>query len=357
MSLSGSPEIAADESEHRRVRTPQPLLDTTLDQLRTLVVVHQEGTALAAARLLGREQSSVQKQLDTLNRNFRDLCGEPLVLKQGRGKSALFTETGEALVERARDTLDDWLEAVTDSRRRVGGSLRVGTTRFTLGFLTPAVERVSADFRTEGVDLKVVHLRTRNLLEALRANEVDLVCGSTLTDVGSAPPGLDVLEWRRSGLTLVTNLDRRLVPGSAVRAAALPRLPLVVAGSGLVAEFLRGWFGADYRGALNLVAEVDDVRYGFELLSSGLVHGCMLVTRGVAEAAVDGRLPDGRGLRALDVLGDLEPKLEVLVGAFARAGELRRHDAGHPLNRLWEALQRQHSEWRERSPDRSTAGG
>lgn len=354
MPLPGSSEIAVAEDKHRRVRAPQPLLDTTLDQLRTLVVVHETGTALAAARLLGREQSSVQKQLDTLNRNFRELCGEALVLKQGRGKDALFTATGEALVERARDTLDDWLEVVTDSRRRVGGSLRVGTTRFTLGFLTPAVEQVAADFRADGVDLKVVHLRTRNLLEALRANEVDLVCGSTLTHVGADPEGLDVLEWRRSGLTLVTNLDRRLVDGPAVRAAALPRLPLVIAGSGLVAEFLRGWFGADYRGALNVAGEVDDVRYGFELLSSGLLHGCMLVTRGVAEAAMDGRLPDGRGLRTLDVLGDLEPKLEVLVGAFARRGEREQHDEQHPLNRLWGALARQHSEWNENRALRST---
>ncbi|MEU6129976.1 LysR family transcriptional regulator [Saccharopolyspora sp. NPDC047091] len=353
MPSTGTSEIAAADAEHRRVHAPQALLDTTLDQLRTLVVVHEAGTALAAARLLGREQSSVQKQLDTLNRNFRELCGEPLVLKQGRGKSALFTGTGEALVERARDTLDDWLDVVTDSRRRVGGSLRVGTTRFTLGFLTPAVERVAAGFRDDGIDLKVVHLRTRNLLEALRANEVDLVCGSTLTHVGADPEGLDVLEWRRSGLTLVTNLDRRLVAGPAVRAAALPRLPLIVAGSGLVTEFLRGWYGADYRGALNVAAEVDDVRYGFELLSSGLLHGCMLVTRGVAEAAMDGRLPDGRGLRTLDVLGDLEPELEVLVGAFARAGELEQHDAGHPLNRLWSALTSRHDEWRAEKSTRA----
>lgn len=70
------------------------LLDLTWDQMRTLVVVHEEGTALAAARILGREQSSVQKQLDILNRNFQALTGELLVIKQGRGRELLFTPTG-----------------------------------------------------------------------------------------------------------------------------------------------------------------------------------------------------------------------------------------------------------------------
>ena len=66
------------------------LLDTTFDQLRTLLVVAETGSALQAARILGREQSSVQKQLDTLNRNFQQMCGELLVLRQGRGQPFLF---------------------------------------------------------------------------------------------------------------------------------------------------------------------------------------------------------------------------------------------------------------------------
>ena len=104
------------------LESPLALMDTTMDQLRTLVVVHETGTALGAARALGREQASVQKQLDTMNRNFSELCGEPLVLKQGRGKDVLFTGTGAALVELARGTLDDWLDGIHDSRRRLGRS-------------------------------------------------------------------------------------------------------------------------------------------------------------------------------------------------------------------------------------------
>ncbi|WP_234379246.1 hypothetical protein [Streptomyces sp. IGB124] len=64
----------------------------------------EEGTALAAARLLGREQSSVQKQLDILNRNFQALTGELVVVKQGRGRDLLFTPTGLEVVDRIRSS-------------------------------------------------------------------------------------------------------------------------------------------------------------------------------------------------------------------------------------------------------------
>src|SRR5712664_3856788 len=77
---------------------PAELLDVSLDQLRTLAVVHVTGTAQRAARVLGREQSSVQKQLDNLNKTAVRLVGEALVVKQGRGKDFLFTPSGDEVV-------------------------------------------------------------------------------------------------------------------------------------------------------------------------------------------------------------------------------------------------------------------
>lgn len=321
------------------MQSPAALLDTTMDQLRTLIVVHEAGTALGAARLLGREQSSVQKQLDTLNRNFRALCGEPLVLKQGRGKDVLFTGTGMALVELARDTLGDWLDGIHECRRRLGSTLTVGTTRFTLGYLTAAAEYVADEFERRGIELKVVHVRTKDLFGKLRAKEVDLVCGSVVAQADrSEVSDIEVMEWRRSGLTVLTNLSPRRLPGPTVGARELPSLPLVVPSSGLIDRFLRGWFGPEYRDKLDIAAEIDTVHYGLQLLGSGLLRGCMLVTRGVGEAAGDGRLPDARGLRSLELVNDGEPRLEVLVGAFTRRGERQSFAANHPLNLLWDAL-------------------
>ncbi|WP_370592854.1 LysR family transcriptional regulator [Streptomyces sp. NBRC 110028] len=330
--------------------SPLALMDTTMDQLRTLVVVHETGTALGAARALGREQASVQKQLDTMNRNFSELCGEPLVLKQGRGKDVLFTGTGTTLVALARGTLGDWLDGIHSSRRRLGRSLLVGTTRFTLGYLAGARERVAEEFRERGIDLKVGHVRTRDVLAKLRAKEIDLVCGSVVTESGGETSreldAFDVMEWRRSAVSLVTNLPVDELPGPAVERGELASLPLVVPASGVMAGVLHTWFGPGYRDTLRIAAEIDNVNYGLELLRSGVVRGCMLVTEGVADAAGDPEAAYARGLRAVELVHDTGPTLEVLLGAFTRRGERAGYAADHPLNLLWNALEREKERWR-----------
>ena len=339
-SLPGQSRLPDPQEPRQLSQVPLALLDTTMDQLRTLVTVHDAGTALRAARALGREQASVQKQLDTLNRNFAELCGEPLVLKQGRGKAVLFTKTGKAVVRMAHDTLADWLDGIQESRRRFGDSLTVGTTRYTLGWLTSAGERLSDEFQRRGVELKVVHLRTKDLLSALKTKQVDLVCGSAVVRADNDPnlAGLDVLQRRRTGLSLMTNLPADRLPQAAIGASDLPQLPLVVPQFGLVAGFLRGWFGVGYRGKLDIIAEIDSLEYGFDLLRSDLLRGCLLVTRGIGEAALDGRLGSGAGLRVIDLVSDMEPRLDVLTGVFARAGDRAAVRETHPLNLLWAAF-------------------
>jgi DNA-binding transcriptional LysR family regulator len=327
---------AADELR-ALLECPPALLDTTMDQLRSLLVVHRTGSALRAARALGREQSSVQKQLDTLNRNFRELCGESLVQKTGRGKDVLFTPTGEALVELAQRTLGNWLSEIQEAGRRLGTTLTVGTTRYMLDALAGAWQAVADEFRRREVELKVVHIRTKDIWAALDGKEVDLVCGSVVTAEDAHPAGYDVLEWRRGGLGVLTNLPQRELPGSALDVAQLPDLALVVPADGLIADFLRGWFGADYRARLSVAAEIDEIQYGLSLLRSGLVHGCMLVTSGFA-AAADAGANDGAGLRVLELGNASLPRLQRLVGVFARSAERAAYAPSHPLNLLWDAF-------------------
>lgn len=330
---------------------PSALLDTTMDQLRTLLVVYEEGTALGAARLLGREQSSVQKQLDTMNRNLGALYGEPLVLKRGRGRRVRFTSTGEALVQLARGTLGEWLEVIRSNHHRLARRLSIGSTRYTLGYLLNAVETVNDRFEQDGVELKMSHVRTGDLLDRLRSGELDLACGSVQTtgvhqDDDARLADFEVLEWRRSGLALVTNLTPAQLPGPRLEVAELPQVPLVVSSRGLISGFLQGWFGPDYRRELNVAAEIDAVHYGFDLLRSGAVRGCMLVTEGIGEAVAQGWLAEGAGLRTAELVDDTAPRSRVLVGVFARRGERALHGPGHPLSQLWDALARVDSRWR-----------
>jgi DNA-binding transcriptional LysR family regulator len=332
--------LPAGNQLSRALQSSPALLDTTMDQLRTLLMVHEMRSALRAARALGREQSSVQKQIDTLNRNFRALCGEPLVVKQGRGKDVLFTTAGEAMVELARNTLTEWLDGIHDCRRKLGNTLTVGTTRFMLDSLSKAWDHVAEEFGRRDVELKVMHIRTKDIWSKLEAKQVDVVCGSVVTPAGRSGhlDEFDVIEWRRGGLALLTNLPEHRL-GDSIGTTQLPALPLVVPGEGLIADFLRGWFGPDYRNELDIAAEIDEIQYGMSLLRSGLVRGCMIVTSGLGVVAGNGELREGSGLRVVQLISDLEPALERLVGVFARRDERAKHPANHPLNLLWNAFE------------------
>jgi DNA-binding transcriptional LysR family regulator len=317
---------------------PAEMLDVSLDQLRTLTVVHTTGTAQRAARALGREQSSVQKQLDNLNKAAVRLVGEALVVKQGRGKDFLFTTSGEEVVALATDTLRSWTDSLHRSRRRVGSTVTFGTTEFTVEFLGAVWPGLREDFERRAVHLKIEHVRTRDLWAKLDAKKVDLVCGSFAADVGRPlAVDYDFLEWHRERVALLTNLSPRELPDTPVTAAALPNLPLLAPTAGLLAQFLGRWYGPDYRGVLDVIADIDSLTYGLNLLAAELLHGCLLTTERVADAALEGRLP-GQGLRKIDLADDYQPRLEIVTGIFARKGERDRYADDHPLNLLWNAF-------------------
>ncbi len=125
---------------------------------------------------------------------------------------------------------------------------------------------------------------------------------------------------------------------AAVGQHRLPEVPLLAPSAGLVAEFLRRWYGPDFQSSLNIVAGVDSIYYGLALLRSRLVRGALICARAAADAAVEGRLPGGPGLRLVPLLGDYQPPLQLLAGIFARKGERQLYDDTHPLNPLWDAF-------------------
>ncbi|ONI90402.1 LysR family transcriptional regulator [Actinosynnema sp. ALI-1.44] len=317
---------------------PPEMLDVSLDQLRTLAVVHTTGTAQRAARVLGREQSSVQKQLDNLNKAATRLVGEALVVKQGRGKDFLFTPTGEDIVTLAKTTLTEVTHNLHHSRRRVGSTVTFGTTEFTVQFLGTVWPALRDDFERRGIHLNIEHVRTRDLWSKLDGKKVDMVCGSFAAEPDRAPAlDYDFLEWHRERVALLTNLTPRELPDTPVAADRLPHLPLLAPTGGLLAQFLGRWYGPDYRGDLDVIADIDSLNYGLNLLTTQLLHGCLLTTDRVADAAIEGRLP-GLGLRKIDLADDYRPRLEIVTGVFARQGERNRYTDDHPLNLLWNAF-------------------
>ena len=348
-----SPSIPATGHLADLLACPPHLLDLTLDQLRTLLVVRETGAALPAARALGREQSSVAKQLDTLNRIFRQVAGETLVVKQGRGQDTLFTPTGQAVAELATASLAGWLAGVQDWRRRLGRTLAVGTTEFTLEFLGRVWPRIELQFASLEVDLKIRHVRTKDFWTALDSTAVDLILGGLATTAGTldVPDRYEFIEWHREGLALLTNLTVRELPIPTVDRDRFARIPLLVPSGGVITDFLARWFGPEWHERLDVVATIDDVYYGLALLRSGLVHGCMIASRSVAQGATDGRLPGKRDFRVIELADDFQPRLELVSGAFARAADRKKYAAAHPINLLWEALRQEAS-----APDRTDWG-
>jgi DNA-binding transcriptional LysR family regulator len=320
---------------------PPMLLEFTFDQLRTLVVVQEAGSANGGARILGREQSSVQKQIDTLNRSFQRMCGELLVIKQGRGEPFLFTPTGTAVASQARILLAGWQAQVNDARHRIGKTVALGTTEFTLRFVGTVWQRVAEEFAAREIELNMVHVRTKDSFARLDAKEIDLLCGgfASLAGTDDIPGGYEFLPWRREGLALLTNLPKRELPVPAVSVDRLPAVPLIVpAAGGVITDFLRRWFGSDFRSRLTIVATIDDIYYGLALMQSRMAYGCILTSAGIAQAAIQGRLPGGPGLRLVNLGPDFDPTMELVTGTFARRGERSAFDRSHPLNLLWQAF-------------------
>jgi DNA-binding transcriptional LysR family regulator len=322
------------------VRAGTGLLDITFDQLRTLLLVADTGSALRAARMLDREQSSVQKQLDTLNRNFQQMCGEVLVIKQGRNRPFLFTPSGLQFVDLARATLGQWHAAINDARHRLGQTITVGTTEFTLAFLGRVWPRVEEDFASREIEVKIRHVRTKEAFSQLEANQVDLMCGGLASTAGRAevPEQYDFLEWHREGLVLLTNLPRRELPVKAVGVDRLLQVPLVIPTGGVIVDFLRRWYGLEFHERLTIVATIDDIYYGLALLRSRMAYGCMIVSEAIGSAAVQGQLPGGPDFRTVAFADDFDPMLELVTGVFARKGERQQYEPAHPLNVLWNAF-------------------
>jgi DNA-binding transcriptional LysR family regulator len=322
------------------IASPSQLLEVTMDQLRTLLAVREAGSPLRAARLLGREHSSVRKQIDTLNRVFQQICGETLVVKQGRGQDYLFTPTGDTVADIAERMFADWLAGITDRRRKLGATVTVATTEFTVDFLAQVWPDVAEEFARREIQLEIAHVRTRDFWSQLDAKGVDLVCGSVAAAPGRDPvlANYEVIEWHREDLALITNLPVREMPMATVKQDRLPDIPLLAPSAGLIAEFLRRWYGPDFITKLRIVAEVDSIYYGLALLRAQLVHGALICARAAADAAIEGRLPGGTGLRLVALAHDYEPPLQLLAGIFARKGERELYDDAHPLNLLWNAF-------------------
>lgn len=141
-----------------------------LDQLRALVDVVEHGSFSAAARVLNLTQPAVSLQLRELERRF----GVQLV--ERLGKRAHPTVPGRELAAAAARIFRECELAEQAMRRyRDGwvGRVTIATTNTALAYrLPPVLRRVRRD--NPGIELYVTNMATRESVEAIIDNKVDL---------------------------------------------------------------------------------------------------------------------------------------------------------------------------------------
>jgi len=303
---------------------------------------------------MGRHQSSLQKQLETLNSYFHELCGEPLATKRDRGQDYAFTPTGERVAEEAKALLLNWHDILELRRREVGRRLVVATTTFTLPILAVVWNQVLNEVATS-VDLRVVQIRTKDFFERLDKRGVDVVVGGFLGSREGLPDlNYDFLEWNRDRVVLLTNLDKRNLPMSSLTTEDLKQYDVVAPDAGVIRDVLHFTYGESFEQELKLLPPVQDLYYGINLLRYGFVSGLMFATETAAKHALrltasddvlameSSQLPTPPiNLRTIN-LGEDFKELVVVSGLFARKGEreyYERNDPGHPLAVLWRVFE------------------
>jgi DNA-binding transcriptional LysR family regulator len=141
-----------------------------LDQLRTLLEVVEVRSFSAAARRLNLTQPAVSQHIQELERRF----GVRLIERMG--KQAHATAPGRELVAAAHQIFRDCELAETTMRRfRDGwiGRVHLGTTNTAMTYvLPPILRRLRLDH--PGIDLLVTNMATRESIEQIVENKIDL---------------------------------------------------------------------------------------------------------------------------------------------------------------------------------------
>lgn len=328
---------------------PKAMLSLTLDQLRTLVFIHRTGSPRKAALALRRDQSSIIKQLDSMNDYFHQLCGEQLATKRGRGEDFAFTKTCDLVVELSQQMLNSWDETFEQRRREVGQRLVVAATTYTLGILAQIWNDVWPNIANRA-ELRVAHIRTKDFWAHLLDRSVDLVIGGLIAQPSQRPEthGHDFLEWDREDFCLLTNISRREWPSDSIDLTQLEQYPLIISEAGIITDAIREWYGEGYRDRLTLEPPSLDVHWIIQLLRLDLVEGFMIATRSLAKSTSD---VDAK-LRLIELGSGFKP-LQIVSGMHGRRGERELYeklDPMHPLAILWREFARHAPKQRGKRP-------
>ena len=142
--------------------------DLHLSYLRTLIAIDEAGSFRAASEVVGRTQSAVTQQMQTLER----LIGTPLFVTKGRRRE--LTEAGRTLLRRSHDIVALCDQAVRASGdRRKTGVVRLGSPLEIANDLLPAILKRFAE-NWPDICVKLTIDRSQHLMQMLGEGLLDL---------------------------------------------------------------------------------------------------------------------------------------------------------------------------------------
>jgi DNA-binding transcriptional LysR family regulator len=316
----------------------EQLLPITIDQLSTFTTVCDKQSPRQAALSIRRDQSSVEKQLQTMERNFEGLIDEKLIRKPDkRGGQTDLTRSGARVLQLATEILQAVSEAARDLRRlqRIY-TIRIGLTAFMIPLITGIERQVSKRFELAGVSLahELRHVRTDNIQSTLRADKrFDFCLGDLISKSDEPAPvsdDLEFAEWQREEFVLLSNYK---LGGPALKLDDLTdrRIPLILPTFGVIRRFVDT--SVERPEALNIAQSCNDYHFGFDLLRQSMQDYCMICTPRVANHAK--QVPGSKRLHVYRLNGN---KRELSVGLFRRKGECDNFVPSHPLRMFWDVF-------------------
>lgn len=172
----------------------------TLTQLRTFVAVAEQGTMSAAAGRLGYTPGAVSQHVSALSR----AVGSPVV--SPRGRSVVLTETGRALLPRARAIIA--AEAQAEHAMR-GASAATTVTVGVFGSASvAAMKPASARLAGQGIDVQTTEVDVEEMQEAVASGLIDVGIGMDYLDARLPPRrGVHMRPVRRERLSVAVGPD------------------------------------------------------------------------------------------------------------------------------------------------------
>ena len=319
------------------------LLATTFDQLRTFSTVCRMANIRTAARALGRDHSSVRKQLDTLEERFHEVAnGRLLVHATTRGGALHVTDAGrrvQAFADRTLAALEDaWQELHKNRRDR---PLRFGVSGFRSyvgGFLNETHAAMASEFERRGLAFarEVVPITAPGDPVLLDRDDLDFVFSSSMCRKDERPsfdPALEFTEWSRDELVILANIDVGKGPLN-IRQILERRIPMVAPHRGVIFDLILAELAEGERDRLQIAEWCDDVLVAIDLLHHKLRHAALFCTKTVACFAKSRGGSDH--LRVVPY----ECEWTHSFGLLARRTDLAAWGPDHPARVLWQTTRK-----------------